>query len=98
MVEKHRDLKIRMQGSDIKNLQDALAAIGFVIGDKASDMELGLRIGATTLLVRTGYGAQVATQAGVNPDFVVNDLLEAATVIQRCVKEEQSERTQSRKF
>ena len=30
-----------------------------VIGDKASDVEMGQRVGATTLLVRTGYGAEV---------------------------------------
>ena len=32
----------------------------FVIGDKPSDIELGRRIGATTFLVRTGYGEQHA--------------------------------------
>ena len=35
----------------------------FVIGDKPSDIELGRRVGATTFLVRTGYGAEVIAQA-----------------------------------
>lgn len=54
----------------------------FVIGDKPCDIELGERIGATTVLVRTGYGAEVAAQNVVNPDFVVENLWEAALAIQ----------------
>lgn len=56
----------------------------FVIGDKAIDIELGQKMGATTFLVRTGYGAQVDHKE-VNPDFVVNDLLEAAHIIQTLI-------------
>ena len=55
----------------------------FVIGDKACDIELGQRVGATTFLVRTGYGAQVAADTMVTPDYVVDSLWEAAQVIQR---------------
>lgn len=55
----------------------------FVIGDKASDIEMGQRIGATTLLVRTGYGAEVAREGTATPDYAVSGLLEAAQVIQR---------------
>jgi D-glycero-D-manno-heptose 1,7-bisphosphate phosphatase len=54
----------------------------FVIGDKASDVELGRRAGSTTLLVRTGYGAEVAGGGGVAADHVVADLREAARVIE----------------
>ena len=54
----------------------------FVIGDKASDVEMGRRAGSTTLLVRTGYGADVAAEGNVNADFVVDDLREAARVIE----------------
>ena len=57
-------------------------AQAFVIGDKACDIELGQRLGATTLLVRTGYGNEVIAQGKVNPDFVVADLAEAAQVIE----------------
>ncbi len=53
----------------------------FVIGDKVSDIELGRRIGAVTLLVRTGYGADYPVD-GVTPDHVVSGLEEAAAVIE----------------
>jgi histidinol-phosphate phosphatase family protein len=55
----------------------------FVIGDKPCDIELGKRVGAMTLLVRTGYGAEVAATDTVKPDSVVENLAEAAQVIQR---------------
>jgi D-glycero-D-manno-heptose 1,7-bisphosphate phosphatase len=55
----------------------------FVIGDKACDVELGRRAGSTTLLMRTGYGAETAGAAGVPADYVVTDLPEAARVIER---------------
>jgi D-glycero-D-manno-heptose 1,7-bisphosphate phosphatase len=55
----------------------------YLIGDQPCDIELGQRIGATTFLVRTGYGAQVAAQTTVNPDCVVEDLWEAAQIIKR---------------
>jgi D-glycero-D-manno-heptose 1,7-bisphosphate phosphatase len=54
----------------------------FVIGDKACDIGLGQRIGATTLLVRTGYGNEEISLGKVNPDFVVEDLAEAAQVVE----------------
>ena len=55
----------------------------FVIGDKACDIELGQRVGATTFLVRTGYGAQVAAETMATPDYVVDDVRDAAQVIGR---------------
>jgi D-glycero-D-manno-heptose 1,7-bisphosphate phosphatase len=59
----------------------------FVIGDKLIDIELGQRVGATTLLVRTGYGAQVAAQAAaqmaITWDHVVDNLANAAAIIER---------------
>jgi D-glycero-D-manno-heptose 1,7-bisphosphate phosphatase len=53
----------------------------FVVGDKECDIDAGRRAGATTLLVRTGYGEQTLQQAAVRPDHVVSDLEEAAAVI-----------------
>ena len=53
----------------------------FVIGDKVCDVTMGQRVGATTFLVRTGYGVQVAAEATVNPDYVVDSLEEVAVVI-----------------
>jgi histidinol-phosphate phosphatase family protein len=58
----------------------------FVIGDKDCDIELGRRSGATTLLVRTGYGAQLADTGTVSADYVVNDVAEAAQVIEGLLK------------
>jgi D-glycero-D-manno-heptose 1,7-bisphosphate phosphatase len=68
-------------------VEQAAAALGFdprqsfVIGDKPCDIELGQAVGATTVLVRSGYGAEVEAQASARPDFVADDLLDAATVI-----------------
>jgi D-glycero-D-manno-heptose 1,7-bisphosphate phosphatase len=55
----------------------------YVIGDKACDIELGRRMGATTFLVRTGYGAQVAAEGMVTPDHIVDSLWDAAQIIER---------------
>jgi D-glycero-D-manno-heptose 1,7-bisphosphate phosphatase len=51
----------------------------FVIGDKACDIDLGKRLGATTFLVRTGYGERYANES--NADHIVADVLAAAEVI-----------------
>ena len=59
----------------------------FLIGDNVCDIELGRRIGATTILVRTGYGAELEKQAEVKPDYVVANLLEAAKLIQQLYNE-----------
>lgn len=59
----------------------------FVIGDKECDIELGSQIGATTLLVRTGYGSEVEAAGAINPDYVVDDLSQAAVVIERLLGE-----------
>jgi D-glycero-alpha-D-manno-heptose 1-phosphate guanylyltransferase len=52
----------------------------FVVGDKPCDIEMGQRLNATTLLVRTGYGKQSAAD-GVDADYIVDDLSEAADCI-----------------
>jgi D-glycero-D-manno-heptose 1,7-bisphosphate phosphatase len=62
----------------------------FVIGDKACDIEMGRNIGATTLLVRTGYGAQVAIDGTVSPEYIVNDLWDATRVIERLLAREEA--------
>jgi D-glycero-D-manno-heptose 1,7-bisphosphate phosphatase len=64
-----------------KDLGFDLGAV-FVIGDKQSDIEMGQRIGATTILVRTGYGAAVAGSRAVRPDLIVDDLKAAAQTIE----------------
>jgi D-glycero-D-manno-heptose 1,7-bisphosphate phosphatase len=64
----------------------------FFIGDKPCDIELGRRIGATTFLVRTGYGTQVAQERMIVPDYIVDDILEAAGIIENLLVSEKNER------
>jgi histidinol-phosphate phosphatase family protein len=57
-----------------------------VIGDKLSDVELGKKIGAKTVLVLTGYGKKEAEKAKVSqllPDFIANDLLDAVSWLKK---------------
>jgi D-glycero-D-manno-heptose 1,7-bisphosphate phosphatase len=54
-------------------------AQGFMIGDKEVDVELGHAVGATTFLVRTGYGRKY--EASTKADHVVDDLAAAVAVI-----------------
>jgi histidinol-phosphate phosphatase family protein len=67
--------------------------IAFVIGDKPCDIELGQRVGATTFLVRTGYGAAVAADATISPDYVVNGVWEAAQMIEHLLVEDERRTT-----
>jgi D-glycero-D-manno-heptose 1,7-bisphosphate phosphatase len=57
-------------------------ASAFVVGDMASDIGLGRALGATTLLVRTGHGAETLARGEARPDHVVADLREAAERIE----------------
>jgi len=53
----------------------------FVVGDKMSDVSMGVRLGAATALVGTGYGnAEKASgeRAGIAPDVFLPGMLEAA--------------------
>jgi len=61
------------------------ATRSFVIGDMRSDIELGRGVGATTLLVRSGYGARTEAEATASPDHVVDGLPEAAAVIEEAM-------------
>jgi D-glycero-D-manno-heptose 1,7-bisphosphate phosphatase len=54
----------------------------YCIGDKPEDIEMGERIGLRTILVLTGYGANV--KASLEPDFIATDLHDAARWIQKC--------------
>jgi D-glycero-D-manno-heptose 1,7-bisphosphate phosphatase len=49
-----------------------------VIGDKPCDIELGHRVHARTILVRTGYGDRYPANAPVRPDCIAEDLADAA--------------------
>ncbi len=54
-------------------------ASAFVIGDKPADVDMGRAVGATTFLVRTGYGRR--HEADTKADYVVDTLAAAADVI-----------------
>lgn len=62
-------------------------ARSFVVGDKNSDAEMARRAGARSIHVLTGYGrGEVEHLRGkwkVEPDFLVNDLFDAALVVAR---------------
>jgi histidinol-phosphate phosphatase family protein len=51
-----------------------------VIGDKRCDVDLARAVGAAGILVTTGYGARQFA-AGLDPDFLVDDLRAAAHVV-----------------
>jgi len=50
----------------------------YFVGDKRSDIDCGKNAGIRTILVQTGYGAE---ERDCGPDWVANDLAEAADII-----------------
>lgn len=56
-------------------------ASSVVIGDHAGDMEMGRRIGASTILVLTGHGVEERDAAAPSSDHVVPDLAAAVDII-----------------
>jgi D-glycero-D-manno-heptose 1,7-bisphosphate phosphatase len=56
-------------------------AASFVLGDHAGDMRLGRALGATTILVLTGHGAEECSDALPFADHVADDLLGATRII-----------------
>lgn len=60
---------------------DFVPAHGFIVGDKACDVELGDNIGATTFLVRTGHGSQEESEGRSEPDFIVDSLKDTVPII-----------------
>lgn len=50
----------------------------YMIGDKATDIEAGKRVGIKTILVLTGRGQQEKNELKEKPDFIAENLLEAA--------------------
>jgi D-glycero-D-manno-heptose 1,7-bisphosphate phosphatase len=61
-------------------------AEAFVVGDHAGDMGLGRAIGATTILVRTGHGADEEAAAASLADHVAPDLSAAVAIIAGLVR------------
>lgn len=60
-------------------------AASYMIGDKEADMGVGRNTGATTILVRTGKGADHEERCRDLADHVVDDLRGAAAVIRSLV-------------
>lgn len=54
----------------------------YMVGDKKADMGVGRNTGATTILVRTGKGAEQEAKCAGVADFVADDLLQAAKYIE----------------
>jgi len=83
----HEECKCRKPETGM--LFQAAAEHGFdpincwVIGDKIVDIELGKNAGTRTILVRTGYGAEVESTIKNRPDAVANNLDEASEIILR---------------
>ena len=50
----------------------------FVVGDREADINLGKAIGSRTVLVRTDDGAKTEKAGKCSPDYVADDLLDAA--------------------
>ena len=61
----------------------------FLVGDKCSDIQAGIDIGATTFLVRTGHGRNTEENSNCAAHYVADDLKAAAEeiccIIQRSV-------------
>lgn len=57
---------------------DLAGAFVVVVGDRESDIGLAAAIGAKSVLVRTGHGAEVEQAKLCRPDYVADDLLDAA--------------------
>jgi histidinol-phosphate phosphatase family protein len=55
----------------------------FVVGDKKCDIDFGRRLGATTFLVLTGYGAEARRDVAVAPAYVAAELPDVAALIER---------------
>ena len=53
----------------------------FMIGDRASDIQAGATAGAKTVLVLTGGGRETLAKQEAKPDFVAEDIGEAAAWI-----------------
>ena len=64
----------------------------FVIGDKPCDIDLGLNVGAQTVLVRTGYGAETEREGACAFHHVADDLVGAAALIENIFQQERGDR------
>ena len=63
----------------------------FVIGDNVCDIELGKNVNATTILVRTGYGIMTEQEKQTKPDYIVENLFEAANLIKGILEKDNAD-------
>ncbi|MFH1258037.1 MAG: HAD family hydrolase [Candidatus Micrarchaeota archaeon] len=82
----HADEKCDCRKPNVKNFKHAEAKFKldpskcWVVGDKTSDVEAARRGGYKSILVKTGYGGKDG-RFGTKPDFIAENLLEAAKII-----------------
>jgi len=65
----------------------------FVVGDRLADIQAGKAVGATTVLVLTGYGTVTAgecRQEQVVPDCIAPSIVEAVRFVQEQISKEQA--------
>ena len=53
-----------------------------VVGDKPADIGLGKAVGAKTILVRTGYGAEHEAKGDCEPDFVIDSIADLSAILE----------------
>ncbi len=58
-------------------------AASYMVGDSEADIRVGHAVGATTVLVLTGYGEKTRAVPGLNPDYIAENLADAAEWIVR---------------
>jgi len=70
-----------LAGEILRRLRVPDSCPRFVVGDKMSDVSMGIRLGAATVLVGTGYGSEEKAsgeRAGIAPDVFLPGMREAA--------------------
>jgi D-glycero-D-manno-heptose 1,7-bisphosphate phosphatase len=58
----------------------------WAMGDKRSDVAAGRAAGCRTILLRPGAGVRDSDASAIEPDFVANDLIAAAEIVERGAK------------
>jgi D-glycero-D-manno-heptose 1,7-bisphosphate phosphatase len=87
--EYRRDSPLRKPGDGMLRLaaaeHDLDLAASVAIGDKKSDILAGQRAGCHTILMRTGAAGGDAEELPAPPEFVADDLLDAAGYIEQAL-------------
>ncbi len=70
---------------ELARMEHGLGVGGWMVGDAASDMEMGLKAGLSTILVLTGRGTvqleEIRKSGMPEPDYIAADLAEASLII-----------------